>query len=112
MKFWVDGGNGNTGKYSIVTEDGKEIKQKEKRCSNNSMEYKAMLAGLKLANDGDIIYSDSKLVVYQLNGWWRINQHHLRELWQQCKDELACKNVRIFWTPRKKNRAGRILARN
>ena len=109
MKIWVDGGNSKTGEYCIVTEEGNEIRHKEKRSTNNTLEYKAMLAGLELSNDGDIIYSDSKLVVCQLNGWWKINHDHLRELCQKCRDVLEYKNVTVRWIPRKHNRAGRFL---
>jgi len=51
------------------------------------------------------IHSDSKLVVNQMKGYWRVGNgayasmaKEVRELYRQCKHEVAFK-----WIPRKKN---------
>ena len=109
MKIWCDGGNPKQGKYCVVTERGKIIRGKEKGCTNNELEYKAMIKALEIAKDGDVIYSDSKLVVNQLLGWWRINNETLLELCEMCKEISKNKKVKIVWIPRRRNRAGKIL---
>ena len=60
--------------------------------------------------DGDVIYSDSKLVVNQLLGWWRINNKTLLDLCEKCKELLKDKKVKVIWIPRRRNRAGKILS--
>lgn len=52
--------------------------------TNNTAEYRAIIAALKKAGDmtrGPVrVYSDSELVIRQIMGTYRINQPHLREL--------------------------------
>ncbi len=84
----VDGGawptNPGHAAYGIVVEDsnGNELIAESKyigdRYSNNDAEYRGMLRGLALARemgaDEVHIYSDSRLVIEQLNGNWKIEQ--------------------------------------
>ena len=112
MKIWCDGGNNKRGEYCVITEKGKKYKHIERRSTNNTMEYKAMLKALEIARNGDIIYSDSQLVVYQLLGFWQVKQEHLKRLWQSCKEILKTKKVRIWWLPRSRNRAGKELTKS
>lgn len=108
MKLWVDAGND---RLVVFAEDGSSLtKRVKQKLSVNELEYLAMLEGIKYAKDGDIIYSDSKLVVSQLFGWFKINHNHLRMLCEQCNVERKNKKVGIFWIPRKKNEAGKLLA--
>lgn len=52
--------------------------------TNNVAEYKALIAGLELALDRDVsqlqVCLDSKLVVFQLKGEWKIKKAGLRPL--------------------------------
>ena len=108
MKLWVDAGRD---RLVVVAEDGSSFTKKvNQKLSVNELEYLAMLEGIKYAKDGDIIYSDSKLVVYQLLGLFKINYRHLKKLCEQCTIELKSKKIKIFWIPRKKNKAGNMVA--
>ena len=111
MKIWCDGGNNYIGEFCVLMENGTKYCLCEKRSTNNVMEYKAMLKALELAMNGDVIYSDSKLVVYQLKGRWQVKQDHLKSFYNNCKEMLESKNVNIRWVPRRKNNAGKLLSR-
>lgn len=77
--------------------------------TNNEMEYLALMAGLEVANEGDIIFTDSQLTVNQIKLKWKCNYEHLRLLRDTCIKILKDKNVRIIWIPRSGNLAGKIL---
>jgi ribonuclease HI len=67
----------------------KEIKKYIGLASNNVAEYKALIQGLKeskkLLAQRVNIFSDSELLVNQMNGKFRINDEDLRRLSQQAK---------------------------
>ena len=52
--------------------------------TNNVAEYKALIAGLELAREKGVtdieVYMDSKLVVFQVKGEWKIKNNTLRPL--------------------------------
>lgn len=52
--------------------------------TNNIAEYKALIAGLELARDKGVtnieVFMDSKLVVFQVKGEWKIKNNSLRPL--------------------------------
>ncbi|MBA2311667.1 MAG: ribonuclease HI family protein [Actinobacteria bacterium] len=52
--------------------------------TNNVAEYKALIAGLELALDGGVshidVFMDSRLVVHQVKGLWKIKNESLRPL--------------------------------
>lgn len=54
------------------------------RATNNVAEYKALIAGLELALDKGVshieVFMDSKLVVQQVKGLWKIKNESLRPL--------------------------------
>lgn len=112
MKIYIDGSgfNGRESKYAVVFEDGKIIKEKftEKR-TNNEMEYEALIRALQFAEKGDIIYTDSQLVVGQVMKGWRITKEHLFPLAMKAKKLRNEKHIPIIWIPRKENLAGNIL---
>ncbi|KXZ52094.1 hypothetical protein GPECTOR_10g1117 [Gonium pectorale] len=60
--------------------------------TNNEAEYTALLEGLKMASRLGVrrleIRGDSKLVVQQVLGQWRINKDHLATLCSKVQDEL------------------------
>lgn len=53
-------------------------------CTNNEAEYKALIAGLELAQSKGIteldVFMDSQLVVSQMKGEWKIKSDGLRQL--------------------------------
>lgn len=111
-KIWIDGSgwNGKESKYAIVFEDGNSIaEQFKERKTNNEMEYMALLRALDFAKDGDTILTDSKLVMNQMNGRWKIKKQHIFKLVMQAKAKMMGKKITIEWTPREKNLAGALL---
>lgn len=112
MKFWCDGSgfNGKESKYCIVNEKGLVHKHKTKdKYTNNEMEYKAVIHALQIAQDGDIIYTDSRLVCEQLMQICKVKKEHLFALWTSANELLKNKNIKIEWISRKENRAGWLL---
>ena len=90
-----------------------DTEPKSKSNTNNVAEYRAVIMLLKhlnsLRGSGRFItiYGDSKLVVNQLNGLWRILDGEYVPYAMQAKHlltELKCRNtVAIKWIPRHKN---------
>ncbi len=82
--------------------------------SNNVAEYKAMIAGvsraLELDPDAELhIRMDSKLVVEQMSGRWKIKHPDMAELAAQARQLLTGTPVRFEWIPRLENsRADRL----
>jgi len=116
--FYVDGSgwNGKESKWCVIIRingDKYSLQNKIFRCNeeltNNEVEYYALIEALKIAISGDIIYSDSQLVVNQFNDKWKINYSHLRKLKDIAKRLIRNKFVKVCWIPREKNFAGRIL---
>lgn len=74
--------------------------------TNNEAEYLALIAGLKQASrlDGPVtIHSDSKLILNQFNGVWKIKMAHLKKLWNRARSEARRLDVQVVWAPRKEN---------
>lgn len=89
--FTDAGARGNPGPAGIgvVLKDDSgdvigEIAQAIGVTTNNVAEYKALIAGLELARAKGItdidVYMDSKLVVFQVKGEWKIKNNVLRPL--------------------------------
>lgn len=77
--------------------------------TNNELEYYAVLSALELAKDGDIIYSDSQLVVNQIAGTYKLKAENLREFYDKIIYLLKEKKVTIQWVPREENVAGIVV---
>lgn len=88
--------------------------------SNNVAEYSGLLAGLNAAFDIDLaaevtVRLDSKLLVEQMSGRWKIKQPDLRRLALQARDIAASLSdaggsVTYAWVPRAENSAADALA--
>lgn len=83
--------------------------------TNNYAEYSAMIAALKASmkyNPDKIeIYSDSQLLVRQLNGLYRVKSKSLLPLYNEARNLVSSiGNVIIFYIPREKNREADALA--
>jgi broad specificity phosphatase PhoE/ribonuclease HI len=113
----ADGGSrGNPGPagYGAVVWDADhsavlaESKQAIGHATNNVAEYRALLAGLddaaKLGASEVAVFMDSKLVVEQMSGRWKIKHPDLKELHAQAQT-LASRFERISytWIPRERN---------
>ncbi len=86
------------------------------RATNNVAEYGGLVAGLQAALDLDPTASvevrmDSKLVVEQMSGRWKIKHPDMQQLARQAQElarQLA--DVRYTWVPRAQNGAADALA--
>lgn len=83
--------------------------------SNNVAEYKAMIAGvrraLELDPDAELhIRMDSKLVVEQMSGRWKIKHPAMADLAQEARELLTGTPVRFEWVPRLENSRADKLA--
>jgi ribonuclease HI len=86
--------------------------------TNNEAEYYALLKALELigekatgkvpGNMGEaLVRSDSKLVVNQVNGEWRVEDEKLIELSEKARDLIKdLGSIRLEWVPRDENYAG------
>jgi ribonuclease HI len=85
------------------------------RATNNVAEYQALIEGLKAAAEWKPerleIYLDSKLVVEQVNGAYRVRKPELKPLYGQAKHLLGgFDDVVISHVEREKNRGADALA--
>jgi len=83
--------------------------------TNNVAEYRGLIAGLALvrALDPDAaieVRMDSKLVVEQMAGRWKIKHADLRPLAEEARQALPAGQARWTWVPREENRRADALA--
>ncbi|WP_405712151.1 MULTISPECIES: bifunctional RNase H/acid phosphatase [unclassified Streptomyces] len=89
--------------------------------TNNVAEYKGLIAGLKAAKalvpdasaDGAVrvrVRMDSKLVVEQMSGRWKIKHHDMKPLAAEAARILPASAVTYEWIPREKNKHADRLA--
>lgn len=77
--------------------------------TNNEAEYKSLILAIVIANKLNInkitIYMDSLLVVNQVNGTWKINHMHLRDLKSEVSSliNLYDLDLRLSYVPREHN---------
>jgi ribonuclease HI len=94
LKIYSDGAcRGNPGPsaiaYVILDYEGKVLKEHSEYVgmgTNNQAEYRALILALESAVDfGNeaVCYSDSVLVVKQMNGEWRVKHHNMVPLWRE-----------------------------
>ena len=114
----ADGGSrGNPGPaaYGAVLMDadtGAVIAQEGRRlgvATNNVAEYSGLVAGLRLAaahapGAAVQVRMDSKLVVEQMSGRWRIKHPEMQALAEEAR-ALLPDEISFTWIPREKNRA-------
>ena len=111
----ADGGSrGNPGPaaYGAVVYEGNnvlaEVSGKIGIATNNVAEYRGLIAGLEAAHDIDPnahieVRLDSKLVVEQMSGKWKIRHPEMRELALQAKKIHAHELLTFTWVPRESN---------
>lgn len=137
VTVYVDGscrGNGTAeavGGIGIVAYESSGIKVCElafrindPHTTNNEMEYFALATALEsLFKDNAILmpptktvtfYSDSKLVVNQVNGLWQIKNEYLKSYYLKIRDiiESAPCKINVEWVPREKNKEADNLAQS
>lgn len=113
MRIYIDGSgwNGRESKACIIHDTRTLTLIDTNKKTNNEMEYEALYLALLFAKDGDIIYTDSQLIVGQTKGNWKINCPHLQTYVNIIEEKLKDIDVTIEWMPRNLNPAGRILER-
>ena len=96
--LYTDGSSkGNPGPGAVgvlVCDDGNRLLYEYSECighcTNNVAEYRALIKGLDLVarytRRRVTAYSDSELVVKQMNGVYRLKKDHLRNLYQEVRD--------------------------
>ncbi len=111
VEIYTDGASrGNPGKSAssfVVVKDGKVIYFSSSYIgidTNNVAEYKAIIAAMKFCIESGIkeviITSDSKLVISQLTGAYKVKSEHLKALYESVKkmtgklNRVEFKNVR------------------
>ncbi len=92
---YVDGGSRhNPGKaavaYIIADKEDRVLKTGNRYIgirTNNEAEYEALISGLNealsITKKRILCFSDSNLVINQMNGIWRITKDHLQVLWNE-----------------------------
>ena len=120
----ADGGSrgnpGESGSGAIVADQATgellaEISLYGGIASNNVAEYKGMIAGVRRAIELDpdaelLVRLDSKLVVEQMSGRWKIKHPAMAELAAEAREVLTGTPVRFQWIPRLENSRADKLA--
>ncbi|MDH2393177.1 reverse transcriptase-like protein, partial [Streptomyces sp. HNM0663] len=120
----ADGGSrGNPGPagYGAVVRDaatGETLAERAEYigvATNNVAEYKGLIAGLtaarELAADATVrVRMDSKLVVEQMSGRWKIKHPDMKPLAAEAARILPASQVTYEWIPREKNKHADRLA--
>lgn len=112
-------GNPGEASFGAVLLDGeKEIAIASSHlgvATNNFAEYSGVIAGLKLAIQHDtsaeyVVELDSKLVVEQLNGNWKVKSKDLMPLVSEASRLASQLDVSFRWIPREQNSRADQLA--
>jgi ribonuclease HI len=77
--------------------------------TSNEEEYRGVITALGICSTGDEILTDSKLVVEQVNGRWKVKKAHLQPLCDEAKRLLCLRNATLTWISREVNLAGHIF---
>ncbi len=123
LRLHVDGASrGNPGEAGfgvhVTAEDGSEVAALFGylgRATNNQAEYQALLHGLRFALAHGAarveVYSDSELLVRQIEGRYRVKNPGLQPLHREAQGLLArFERARVSHVPRERNREADALA--
>ena len=82
--------------------------------TNNVAEYRALIAGLEAARAFPAraveVRGDSKLVIEQVKGTWKVKQAHLRPLMEDVRRLLAAyERTALVHVPREQNKDADLL---
>jgi ribonuclease HI len=122
LKVYIDGGSrGNPGECAVamvvIDGEGREIARSGKKIgqgTNNSAEYRAFVEALEYLERRErekgaplraTVYSDSELIVRQLEGSYKVRAGHLRGFHRRIRDILRAKpHVTIAHVKREENK--------
>ena len=118
LRVEADGGSrGNPGPaaYGALVRDGvtghvlAESAAEIGVATNNVAEYRGLIAGLRAARALDPeaiveVYLDSKLLVEQMMGRWKIKHENMRTLALEAREVFPASQVSYQWIPREENR--------
>ncbi len=124
IEIEADGGSrGNPGRAGsgtvVIDADTGEILAEIGRfigtATNNVAEYRSVIEGLRFAFALDpeaeiIVRMDSKLIVEQLSGRWRIKHPDMQLLAEEAQALMGHRAVRFMWVPRSENMRADALA--
>jgi len=123
LRLHVDGASrGNPGEAGfgvhVTAEDGSEVASLYGylgKATNNVAEYQALLHGLRYAISRGAarveVYSDSELLVRQIEGRYRVKSPGLQPLHREAQGLLArFERSRVAHVPRERNREADALA--
>lgn len=110
MTIYCDGSDSRgLNAIAVIMPGAKVFMEFETPFNVNQIEYKAVYAALRLAENDSIIYSDNKNVVRQLNGQSKIRDKWLSGYHTICSLMMLEKNIKIEWISRDNNLAGKYL---
>ena len=110
--------------YAFIIKENKQVSQYglaedpfSINASNNVAEYTGVLKALEwlvksnYENENILIRGDSKLVIFQLKGKYKVKAERIINLYKQSMD-LICKfkNIEFEWIPREKNKEADALS--
>ena len=83
--------------------------------TNNVAEYRAVLAAIEVANEiapdaSILVRMDSKLVVEQMSGRWKVKNEGMQDLSVAMKAAIGSRKVIFEWIPREQNTRADALA--
>lgn len=83
--------------------------------TNNEAEYNGLILGLKaiakFTKYEVVVHGDSKLVIEQMKGKWKVKAENLKPLWEECKTlSNEFENISFKWIDRSKNKEADALA--
>lgn len=124
LRVQADGGSrgnpGIAGSGAVVIDDQTgdilaEIGLFVGTATNNVAEYLGMIAGIERAYEIDAearihVQLDSKLVVEQMSGRWKIKHPEMRKLAQRAFEVIGARPVVFEWIPRELNARADALA--
>ena len=112
IQVWADGA---PHEICVIIGEDEPIVRREDFDTNNIGEYQSLITALESIKSYEkyIIYMDSQLVVYQMDGRYKTKQRHLKLLKIECQNIIKERglDVIITWIPRELNLAGKYLER-
>lgn len=114
-KYYTDGSStiGVKSAHAVVNEKGRTIEYVEVKApndrTNNEEEYLGVIAALRLCHPGDVVFTDSLLVVNQIYGKYKVKKEHLKPLCQIAQELIQKNGASVIWIKRESNLAGKFF---